>query len=148
MILLQIFSSSEDALSCDNIPAALMQSQLNPRPPTLPPKPRIGAGVAPNPTRGPPPPVTPRSSSLSANQPGQTGTLDVDQSCPASNYLSESEPESKVAGELPARSDKLSLDDKFASPQAERSGGSESSRGFEPEGELEAPHLKLLGVES
>ena len=127
----------------DAAPSLLMQSQGEVRPPTLPPKPRIGSGVPAQ--RGPPPPVTPRRSSLSTNH--VTASEEPD------HYLvsKESVEQRMLLGtsdvKVPNRSDEAvmvvnSTDkcdtrnfvDNLSSPQPGKSVGSESSRGFEPEG--------------
>ena len=127
----------------DAAPSLLMQSQGEVRPPTLPPKPRIGSGVPAQ--RGPPPPVTPRRSSLSTNHATVSDEPD--------HYLvsKESVEQRMLLGtsdvKVPNRSDEAvmvvnSTDkcdtrnfvDNLSSPQPGKSVGSESSRGFEPEG--------------
>ena len=120
-----------------------MQSQINQKPPSLPPKPRIGSGMASTPSRGPPPPVTPRTSSLLPNQTGKSDSPDPSSS--SAVELSDTEINLKPSdsgktgftGKSGPSSDcdiSQSKEDKFSSPHPEKSAGSESSRGFEPEG--------------
>ena len=143
----------------DAAPSLLMQSQGEVRPPTLPPKPRIGSGVPAQ--RGPPPPVTPRRSSLSTNHATVSDEPDhylvskesVEQRMLLGTSLvsKESVEQRMLLGtsdvKVPNRSDEAvmvvnSTDkcdtrnfvDNLSSPQPGKSVGSESSRGFEPEG--------------
>lgn len=139
-------SSSEDANNCTDS-SILMQSNPNTRPPTLPPKPRIGSGVPL--IRGPPPPVQPRSSSLQANhQNSVSGSQEfcsdeTDQCSAQPSALLASEENSVAPSSLEAvmvastlKCDTKTFEDNLSSPQPGKSLGSESSRGFEPEGKF------------
>ena len=136
----QIQSSTEDAS-----PSRLMQSQSEVRPPTLPPKPRIGSGV-PTQQRGPPPPVTPRRSSLSTNHhvaaSDETDRSVVSNDSAEQRMLSGSSDvrvgnrsdEAVMVATSTDKCDTRTFADNLSSPQPGKSVGSESSRGFEPEG--------------
>ena len=150
-------SSSEDAISSRDT-SILMQSNPNTRPPTLPPKPRIGSGVPL--IRGPPPPVQPRSSSLQAtHQNSATGSQELcsdetDQRLVQPSAFLANEDNSVVPSSVEAvmvastlKCDTKTFEDNLSSPQPGKSLGSESSRGFEPEGKFsKINHSDILRV--
>lgn len=134
-------------------PKVLMHSfpDQSGKPPTLPPKPRIGSGAAVQ--RGPPPPVLPRSSSLLSNPTGDNFFADSGSEQSTSNQEvpgiqlsgAGSIPnlpqtcfeEAVMVGSTNKCDNRSGCEENLSSPQPTKSAGSENSRGFEPEGSVD-----------